>query len=662
MPSTFTPFSRRFTNEREREISEVRSLFDRVKPAHDAFAQTPDSIVRRVYREFFEGYPDHLVRPLVEAAYTLVRGERYIWELPELDLPQLDLKQLVDYRNFLLYKEYFFVNQDKLVQLMHEGLVVTLYGFLREAPELENPSPFTIPLAYALPSAKMRIDEIGGSLEADYAPKGLFRSVTAQLVRNLCLASGIDPAADTGAKPYKPARESVLPLDKLVETYLAGTPYEALMRIPTPLKFTHEERFDHTHIVGGTGAGKTTLLKHLILNDIESDDPPSLVIVDPHGELIDTFLHADLGIEERLIYINPRDIEHPPALNVFALDRDRMGAYDAVMREQVTAGVIQTFDYLFSGLVGADLTAKQGVFFRYVARLMLSLPDTMGRNATILDMMNLMDDPAPYAGAIAALPDIPRSFFMRDFSGSTFKQTKEQIRYRLASIIENPTLARLFTSPETKVDIFGALNRGSIILVDTAKDFLKSGSSNFGRIFISLVLQAVLERAAIDERDRKDTFLIIDEAASYFDSNIDDLLTDARKFRCGCVFSHQYLDQASSSLRASLAANTRTKFASQISVADARHLAPEMRTTPDAILGQEFHHFACHIRGVTPSAVTVPIKPLRVLPRLSPSRFNDLIRGNRARVALSREEMGRYALRPEVAASAPGIDREGDEW
>ena len=53
----------------------------------------------------------------------------------------------------------------------------------------------------------------------------------------------------------------------------------------------------------------------------------------------------------------------------------------------MTAGVIQTFDYLFNGLLGADLTAKQGVFFKYIARLMLVLPEALGRNATILDMM-----------------------------------------------------------------------------------------------------------------------------------------------------------------------------------------------------------------------------------------------------------------------------------
>ena len=311
-------------------------------------------------------------------------------------------------------------------------------------------------------------------------------------------------------------------------------------------------------------------------------------------------------------------------------------------KEQVTAGVIQTFDYLFAGLLGADLTAKQGVFFRFVARLMLALPETLGRTATILDMLALMDDPAPYRKAIESLPPIQRNFFERDFISKTFAQTKEQIRYRLNAILENPTLARLFTAPETKIDLFSELNRGGIILVDTAKDFLKGASAHFGRIFISLVLQAVLERAVIPENERRPTFLIVDEAATYFDNNIDDFLTEARKYHCGCVFAHQFLDQATSSLRASLAANTTIKMAGGTSTGDARALASEMRTTADFILDQPRLQFAGFIRGVTPSAVSIPI-PVGVLeaePRLSPEAFGRLREINRLRVSLPQPKRG----------------------
>jgi hypothetical protein len=207
------------------------------------------------------------------------------------------------------------------------------------------------------------------------------------------------------------------------------------------------------HVVGGSGSGKTQLLQNLILCDLKTPDPPAMVVVDSQGDLIEklsrlALFDPDRGpLSHKLILITPRDIEHPPAINIFDVNQRRFDKYDPATREQVVAGVIQTFDYLFSGLLGADLTAKQSVIFRYLARLMLALPPTLGRNATILDLLHLMDDPAPYAAAMTSLPPLQRQFFEKDFFTPTFKSTKEQIRYRLNAILENPTLARLFTAP-----------------------------------------------------------------------------------------------------------------------------------------------------------------------------------------------------------------------
>jgi hypothetical protein len=630
-PSTYIPFFRRFTNEKQREIEETERLYAWVKAHQDVFAETPDSVADRVI-EFFDYLPDTLTQNLISATHTLIRAERHIWELPPPDFHRMSMQEFVEYRNLLYAKQYFFSNKEEILQLFHEGLVRTLY-LAPSLPDLEAPSPFTIPLVYAITDPRTQVEHIYGTLVEDqYADRGLFRAVTAQLFRNICAVSGIDD--ERSKRPLKTPDEAKLPLGETVDAYLAGTPFHDIFTTPVPLKLTQEDRFSHMHIIGGTNAGKTTLIENLILHDLTSDDPPTIILIDPHSDLVRRLIHADLGIEDRLIIIDPRDTRHPPALNIFAINRDRMEEYDEATREQVTAGVIQTFNYLFGGLTNLSLTGKQDVFFRYVARLMLSLPETMGRNATILDMMKLMSDPAPYADAIAALPEIPREFFVRDFMSKTFEQTKEQIRYRLQAIIENPTMARLFTSPETKVDLFTEMNRGAVILVDTAKDFLKENSSTFGRLFISLVLQAVLERAAIPEAERKPTFLIVDEAASFFSSNIDDLLTEARKYKCGCVFAHQYLDQATGSLKSSLHANTSIKFASGLSAADARAMAAEMRTTADFLLDQPRYQFAAHIRNVTPQAVSIPIERPSRQRRLSAAAFGELIERNRARVSL----------------------------
>ena len=647
-PSTFTPFFRRFTDERLRDTRELSALYNEVRAMHlrspycesDAAIQASLS----VYAKHIAGLPEPLATEFSGTLSGLTRMEGTIFEFPEIkwNVSQLSLKEQVDLQRFLTAKRHFLTNQERVIDLFQRGLDRLFDALFYELPELASPSPFSIPFINAHPYPKQLLDMLYGIVwDQAHIDNGLFVELGRAMHANICTISKIADPENPKNRSYIIPSEHDAPLGELVEAYFKNTPFYDFLMAPVPLKLSYEDRFSHMHVVGGSGAGKTQLLQHLILHDLQSENPPALVIVDSQGDLISKLSRLSLfdlehgPLASRLILITPKDIKYPPAINIFDVNRERLGGYDEGAKEQVVAGVIQTFDYLFAGLLGADLTAKQGVFFRFVARLMLSLPETLGRNATILDMINLMDDPAPYKKAIESLPPIQRNFFERDFAGKTFAQTKEQIRYRLNAVLENPTLARLFTAPATRIDFFDVLNNGGIVLVDTAKDFLKGSSAHFGRIIISLVLQAVMERAVIPENARRPAFLIVDEAAAYFDGNIDDFLTEARKYKCGCVFAHQFLDQATSSLRASLAANTSIKMAGGVSTGDARALAPDMRTPPDFILSQPRLSFAAHIRNVTQNAVSIPV-PVGLLERqsrLSDEAYEALRDANRDRVS-----------------------------
>src|SRR3546814_8931459 len=105
-------------------------------------------------------------------------------------------------------------------------------------------------------------------------------------------------------------------------------------------------------------------------------------------------------------------------------------------------------------------------------------------------------------------------------------------------------LERMFSHPRNKVDVFEALGSGKIVLINTAKDLLKQeGCAIFGRFFIALIAQAVLQRAAVLPHERRPAFVYIDEAQDYFDENIEHLLSQARKYRGGMVLAHQNIDQ-----------------------------------------------------------------------------------------------------------------------
>jgi hypothetical protein len=610
---------------------------------------------------------------LVEAVVTVEGMDG----LPEFaDLQQLSIEESVAMRSRLWRLLRFMDDWDRLSEIWRTKLAILCHGILNELPETARGSfeskshrngshSASIPLIDFCPDAATVIARTIATLyDDDVVASCLFEPIREQFERNLCTASGI-PYENRGQSTKTvvgPCEYKAGSNDELVRTYVGGTPFADFFAAPVPFGIPFEVRFEHTHILAGSGHGKTQTLQQLIASDLCRDDPPSLVIVDSQGDMLRKLSKLSLfdpdggALAGRLVMVDPSDVDHPPALNLFDVNFDRLSRYSTAAREQILNGVIELYDYIFGSLLGAELTQKQSVIFRYIARLMLTIP-----GATIHTLIELMGDATPFMRNIAALPPGARMFFETEFPHKSFVDTKRQIVRRLWGILENPTFERMLTAPKNRIDMFDALNTGKIILVNTAKDFLKAERSSFlGRFFIALTLQAALERAALPEEKRRPAFLYIDEAADYFDDNIDDLLTQARKYKLGVVFSHQYLDQLAPGLRSSIASNTSIKFAGGISDRDARSVAPDMRTTPTFILDRHkmarATQFACYVRNLMPAAIalTIPFGELERQATMSESAVRRLEAQNRARVSASDDRPSPRSASAESAPSASG--------
>ncbi|HEX8076247.1 MAG TPA: hypothetical protein VF511_00420, partial [Chthoniobacterales bacterium] len=257
-------------------------------------------------------------------------------------------------------------------------------------------------------------------------------------------------------------------------------------------------------------------------------------------------------------------------------------------------------------------------------------------------------------------------FFENQFyNRNAFGQTRQQIARRLYGVLQVPAFDRMLSAKSSRLDMFTAMQDGKIVLVNTSKALLKNeASALFGRFMIAQTLRAAYERVAVPESERRPAFLIIDEASEYFDDSLETLLNQVRKFNLGIVFAHQYVDQLSPSLRASVAANTSIKMAGGVSDRDARALCADMRTSPDFLIRQRkdrshpprWTQFACHVRNATDQALSleIPFGALESAPTMSAAAYRRV-------KALNRD---RYAARPEAivtpaqsAAVAPGVTR-----
>jgi hypothetical protein len=667
-PSAYTPFLRRFTDERARDLSDTIALYNRVRNRFQNSVWSLDDAIERVSNHIATCVLEQVSLPeITEAAAALDRCQTNVLELettiftcPAIHWPvaNLSLKEQVDLRRFLRSQEHFLDNDDRAAETLANAIAGVSLGLLKEFQTLpaSGTSSFKVPLISLLEDQGDIIDAIVLAFcKPEHGELGLFASLREQFWRNICNASGVSPDDENPRKPLILASESDLPPEEMARVYLAGTPYLDLLLLPVPFVIPMQARMEHQWIVGGSGHGKTQLLQRLILDDLHRDEQPALIIIDSQGDMLRKIERLQVfDDQDRLVVIDPEE-DDPPALNMFDMATQRLTGYSRLVREQVEAGIIELYNYIF-GALAAELTAKQGTAFAFVARLMMSIP-----GATIHTLRELMEEDARtfndsiFKDHVARLDPTARAFFENQFyNRNAFGQTRQQIARRLYGVLQVPAFDRMLSAKSSRLDMFTAMQDGKIVLVNTSKALLKNeASALFGRFMIAQTLRAAYERVAVPEAQRRPAFLIIDEAAEYFDDSLETLLNQVRKFNLGIVFAHQYVDQLSPSLRASVAANTSIKMAGGVSDRDARALCADMRTSPDFLTRQRkdrtypprWTQFACHVRNVTDQALSleVPFGTLESAPTMSAAAH--------ARVkALNRD---RYAAQPEpIVASA----------
>ena len=85
-----------------------------------------------------------------------------------------------------------------------------------------------------------------------------------------------------------------------------------------------EDRFSGTYVLGVQGVGKSSLLESLIFQDFGKDT--AVIVIDPHGDLIDRFLgvipkEAEWEWLSKIYLFDMQDEAYPFGVNVFSGQR-----------------------------------------------------------------------------------------------------------------------------------------------------------------------------------------------------------------------------------------------------------------------------------------------------------------------------------------------------
>lgn len=552
------------------------------------------------------------------------------------------------------------------------ALTAVLTNIIRALPQRDySPSTLTIsvPLYTLLSDLPDLVDGIVRALSKLAPHPGSYPKLGNRLpgavIANLLHISKLS-MEDALKRPHRITwpKASKLAPQELVDAYLDNTPLHALFNTSVEIPIPNRLRTEHSIVLASIGHGKTQLMQSLVLQDLDDPARPSLVVIDSQADAINTLSRLkrfDPDLDDRLIIIDPTDI-NPPALNLFHVDRRYLSQLNEHRREEFLAGLIELFTFIASGLLGAELTPRMSVVFRFLSQLLIQIPD-----ATIHTLVALLDDPTPYLQYIERLPQTAQTFIDDLYKErSTYTETRRHISQRIYHVLSNPAFERMFAHPQNKFDMRAALNDGKVVLINTAKGALKAEwSSILGRYFVALIKQAALARSFIPQQERRLALIHIDEAHEYLDRNIDDLMTQGRKYACSINLYSQTMAQfQEKDLRAAALSLPALRYTGSLSDTDANLLAKEMNCTPEFLKGVRKTatgtEWSLFVRNLTPTAtrISVPFLQAEREPKMSPDAYQRLLTRNRNLVGAPRRPL----TTPSPLASRDTPNNDGDDY
>ncbi|MEJ0075267.1 MAG: type IV secretory system conjugative DNA transfer family protein [Alphaproteobacteria bacterium] len=616
---------------------------------------------------------------LHEVVWRLLMEEPVIYGMPgRPDFEHLSIEQLHEWRAFLRVKERVLRDPNFYIDVWREKVIRILEGQMHHFPSFvfaesddEEPAPYQVSIVDVCAQPTDAVERTMATMyDDDVTRAGLFDRVRQRLDDNLLRASGLTRAdAQRARSVVTPSSARDMASREVAASFLAGTPFAEFFLADVPFRIPQKSRFEHMHILAGTGHGKTQTIQHLLTADIDRviRGEASIVVIDSQGDLIRTISNLKVFADEpeRLCVIDPHDIDHPVALNLFDMGMQRLERYSALDKERLRNSAKELLNFVLSSLLGSDMTSKQATLFDFTLALMLEIP-----GATIHTFRDLMQEGAlaKYQQYVAKLDETAQDFFNREFDvkRGQFETTKKEVVRRLYGILSNATFRRMFSHEKSKLDLFSEMNSGKVILIDTAKDLLKeNGTEVFGRFFIALIANAAQERATLHPSQRLPCFVYIDECHDYIssDANVTAILEQARKQNVGLILAHQYLSQISQGVLESLFSNTSIKFVGGVSDRDAHAIARELRCAPSFIQQQQTGSWAAYVKNFTPSAISlkIPFGTMEALDRMAHEErviVQDYMRSRYAALPAPPQAIAEEPTPPAPGSEAPRQDNE----
>ncbi|MGI8419971.1 MAG: type IV secretory system conjugative DNA transfer family protein [Candidatus Levyibacteriota bacterium] len=385
-----------------------------------------------------------------------------------------------------------------------------------------------------------------------------FPSVKLARIHNISWYKSIfsDPPEDL------PIAERLTPEEKGQVNFFARTEFKNKM---TTFGIKESDRRRHMYIIGKTGTGKSTLITNLAVNDIRNNK--GVCIVDPHGDLCETILDyiPSYRIND-VIYLDPSDLDYAFLLNPLEVT-------DSYQMELVVSGIVGIFHKIYGTSWGPRL--------EYILRNTLFTLTHMP-NATLLMVPELLTNDAFRQKVLTHVTDpVLKSYWTGEFAQMPDRLKNESISpilNKVGQFISSRFIRNILQNPRSTINLENIMDEGKILLLNLSQGKLgEDNAALLGAMIITKIQLAAMNRVSVNEQNRRDFYLYVDEFQNFATSSFIKILSEARKYRLNLILANQYISQIPLDVRGAIFGNAGTMFSFLVGAEDAAFMAREFK-------------------------------------------------------------------------------------
>lgn len=298
-----------------------------------------------------------------------------------------------------------------------------------------------------------------------------------------------------------------------------------------PFGIKRDDRRRHMYVIGKTGMGKTTLMENMIIQDIVNGN--GVAFVDPHGDSVEKILdYIPSSRINDVVYFNPADMEYPIAFNI-------LESVDQNYKHLVASGLMGVFTKIWANLWSARM--------EYILNnSILALLDSPGN--TLLGISRMLIDKKYRKKIVDNVKDpMVRSFWADEFANWNEKYRMEAIapiQNKVGQFLSSGIIRNIVGQPRSTIDLRSLMDNKKILLMNLSKGRVgEDNSALLGAMIITKLQLAALSRVDIEESERNDFYLYVDEFQNFATESFATILSEARKYRLNLTIGHQYIGQ-----------------------------------------------------------------------------------------------------------------------